>query len=75
MTTTTWRMSGVRGPSSRDKYGFKDLKPGESKTVFGVTMKKAQVMESTYSRRYEWMCHREFVRTAVNGGVKTERVR
>lgn len=75
MTTTTWQMSYARGPSSRDKYGFKDLKPGESKTVFGVTMKKAQVMESTYSRRYEWMCHREFVRTAVNGGVKIERVR
>lgn len=75
MTTTTWRMSYVRGPSSRDKYGFKDLKPGESKTVEGVTMKMAQVMESTYSRRYEWMCHREFVRTVVNGGVKIERVR
>ena len=72
---TTWRMSYVRGPSSRDKYGFKHLELGESKTVLGVTMKKAQVMESTYSRRYEWMCHREFVRTAVSGGVKIERVR
>lgn len=70
-----WAMTYVRGPSSRDKYGFKELKVGESKTVEGVTMKQAQVMESTYSRRYEWMMHREFVRTITDGGVKIERVR
>jgi len=59
----------------RDKYGFKFLPVGGIKYVTGASKKHAQMMAATYVRRYPWMIHRDFVWTAVEGGVKIERVR
>lgn len=62
-------------PSPRDKYGFKSLAVGESKTVQGATKKQAQSAASMYANRHECMVHRDFVWSAVAGGVEVKRIR
>ena len=59
----------------RDKYGFKSLATGESKIVPGATPEHAQMMCATYVRRYPYMVHKDFVWSAVPGGVKVKRTR
>ena len=65
----------VVGMTSRDKYGFKSMRVGQSRFVPGVKKKHAQMMAATYVRRYPHMVHRNFVWCDVPGGVEVKRVR
>ena len=62
--------------SPRDKYGFKTLSVGETKTVPDVRPKHAQMMAATYCRRYPEMVHKDFTwKPLPGGGVEIRRVR
>ena len=60
---------------SRDKYGFKSLQVGETRMVFGVCRKHAQMTCAKYVARHAYMIHRDFVWRDMIGGIVVERVR
>ena len=60
---------------SRDKYGFKSLQVGETRMVFGVRRKHAQMTCAKCVVRHAYMIHRDFVWRDILGGIEVERVR
>jgi len=61
--------------NKRDRYGFKYLKPGEEKMLFGVAPHNAQQCFYRYCERYPFMCRKEFTWQAIKGGVVVTRIR
>ena len=61
--------------SSRDTYGIKTLRIGNTKAVAGRSYRNFREAMSQMFRRHEWVRHKAFLWREIEGGIEIERVR